>query len=331
MLSCFVFSWLMFDLVLGLLMLHWLIWDVAFCFNRFVLSLFLDRLRLWFLSRFVLYWFCFSSLMLRLLMRDNFMLCSFMLDCFVLSFGLNCLMGNYFVLGWFMFCSVFNSFMSFFMLNSLMLNLMFYFSLCRFNFSCCCCFLWFFSCLFLHLLLFFLWLGGLFVECLELFGDISDRWPILGMLLLLSSQLYEKSSGEYFFVEWIPNEVDSIYLGLEDNLEGSRIIFFDFDEVKIREWFFNIFFYGSEVAFDEVEGDVLDLVWEIFDALDKLILIGNCKLPFLFLSTFHHTNNIYYNQWIIFYFIILLSTLSPTHSTLASAKAPQPNIIIIWY
>ena len=55
------------------------------------------------------------------------------------------------------------------------------------------------------------------------------------MLFLLSSQLNEKSSAKYFFVECIPNEVNGVYLGLEDDLEGPRIIFFDFDEMKIRE------------------------------------------------------------------------------------------------
>lgn len=120
---------------------------------------------------------------------------------------------------------------------------------------------------------------------------------MLSMFLLLSSQLDEKSSGEYLFVEGVPDEVDGVDFGLEDDFERPRIVFFDFDEMKIREGFFNILLDGCEVAFDEVERDIFDLVIKALDALDKLLFAGNHKLLFLLLSL-HHTNNIYYYQTI---------------------------------
>jgi hypothetical protein len=88
------------------------------------------------------------------------------------------------------------------------------------------------------------------------------------MFLLLSSQLDEKSSGQNLLIKATSNEIDGVNFGLEDDLEGSRIVLLDLDEVVIRECLFNILLHGIEVAFDQIQRDVLDIVRNVLDFLN---------------------------------------------------------------
>ena len=94
---------------------------------------------------------------------------------------------------------------------------------------------------------------------------IADSSPILSMFFLLSSHFDEKPPGEYFFIRWIFDEIDGINSCLEDDLKGSRIIFFDFDEVKVRKWFFNILLNSIEITLDEIKRNIFIIIIKTFN------------------------------------------------------------------
>lgn len=225
--SCFL-DWLDFWLVHCWFVLYWFVLDWL-VFNRFVLNwLMLNFLLLY--SRFDLNWLVFSRFMFLLLSNGLESWCLMLNDLLILS-GLH--LRFYFMLD----LRSFLRRLHFFLILSFLLSL------------------------FRFLLFCLSWFAGiLLVRLFELFGDISDCGPIFCMFLLLSSHFDVEASGEYFFIKGVPNEVDGIDFGLEDDLKGSRVIFFDLDEFEIREGLFNIFLYCVEVAFDKIEGYVLDLV-----------------------------------------------------------------------
>ena len=102
----------------------------------------------------------------------------------------------------------------------------------------------------------------------ELSRHGSNTGPILDDLFLLSSHFDEESSVEDFLIVVISDEVDSVNFHFEDDFEWSGIVILDFDELEFGEGLFNIFFGGIEIAFDQVECDVFDILIKIFDELD---------------------------------------------------------------
>lgn len=126
----------------------------------------------------------------------------------------------------------------------------------------------------------------------ELPGDVPDSQPILMMVLVLPTHLDEEASAQNLLVEFFFNEVDRIDLGFEDHFEGPGVVLLDFDELEIREGSFNILLCGVEVALDEIEGDMLDLIVKVFDVLDEFLFFGDDKLLPLFLCAFHLNNQI---------------------------------------
>lgn len=138
-----------------------------------------------------------------------------------------------------MFCLVFWFVFGFsFFLGSF---LFFFFS---FIFSGICVFSFFF---------FHVFFAVAFWSFFELFGDVSDGCPFFSVFFLLSAHLDEESSAQNFLIEFIPDEIDGVNFGFEDDFEGSGVIFFDFDEVEFREGFADIFFHCVKVALDEIE------------------------------------------------------------------------------
>jgi hypothetical protein len=126
----------------------------------------------------------------------------------------------------------------------------------------------------------------------ELPGDVTHRQPIFVMVFVLSAHLDEKPSVQDLLVELFFDEVDRIDLGLEDNLEGAGIVLLDLDELEVGEGSFNILFSCVEVALDEIEGDMLDVIVKVFDFLDEFLFLGDDKLFPLFFSAFHVNNQI---------------------------------------
>jgi hypothetical protein len=77
---------------------------------------------------------------------------------------------------------------------------------------------------------------------------------------VLSTHFNKKSSGENFFIIMISNEVNGINFHLKYNLEWSRIVVFNFDKFKIWEGFFDIFLGCIEIAFNQIQCDVLNFL-----------------------------------------------------------------------
>lgn len=98
--------------------------------------------------------------------------------------------------------------------------------------------------------------------------DTSDTGPVFKDLLLLSSHFDEKSSGKDFFIVAVFDEIDSIDSHFEDDFKWSGIVVFDLDKFELWERFFDVFFSSVEIALDQVEGDMLNILIEIFDLLD---------------------------------------------------------------
>ena len=124
-----------------------------------------------------------------------------------------------------------------------------------------------------------LWFG----RSSELSLSVTDTSPIFDDLLLLSSHFDEESSTEYFFIVVVSNEVDGVDSHFKDDFEWSRVVIFDFDELEVRECFFDIFFSGVEVTLDEIQSDMLYFLIEIFDLLNEFISAGDWELSFLLL------------------------------------------------
>lgn len=99
----------------------------------------------------------------------------------------------------------------------------------------------------------------------ELSGHVSDSSPILDSLSLLSAHFDEKPPVEDFFIVVVSDEIDSIDSHFEHNFKRSRVVIFDFDQIEFRESFSDIVFSGVEIAFDQVEGDVLNFLIKVFD------------------------------------------------------------------
>ena len=140
--------------------------------------------------------------------------------------------------------------------------------------------------LFLFMLIFIVVSGMVSLGLLELSWYVANSSPFLSMLLLLSTHLNEESSCEDFLIRRVFDEVDSVNPGFKDDFERSRVVFLDFDEGEIGKCFFNILFNGIKVTFNEVEGDVLDILRKILDLLDKFLFLWNHEL-FLLLHFVH--------------------------------------------
>ena len=122
------------------------------------------------------------------------------------------------------------------------------------------------------------------------FGNIPHCCPVLGKFFVLSSHLDKESASEYFFIELIADEVDGIDFGLEYDLKGARVVLFDFDEGEVGEGFFDIFLSCIEIALDQIEGDILNFVVEVFDLIDEVFLLGEHKGLLLFFLHHNITN-----------------------------------------
>jgi len=92
--------------------------------------------------------------------------------------------------------------------------------------------------------------GILLRPLLELLGNITNSSPILSMLFLLSSHFDEEPPGKNLFIKASPDKVDSVNFAFEDYLEGTRVVFFDLDQMKLRKCFLNILLNCIEVAFN---------------------------------------------------------------------------------
>lgn len=273
--NCLVFDWLDWGrFCLCGFLLGW------FCFSRLVFRCFLDWFDFWLVDNWlVFYWFVLDCLVLNWFMLNRLVLNWLMLHFLMLNswLYLNWLMLGSLMLSRLMFLLLSNGLERWcLMLKDLLvlcsLHFRFHFMLDLRSFFCRLHFFLIFS--FLLSLFRFLLLslsrfsGILLIRLFELLGDISNCRPIFRMLLLLPSHLDVEASGEYFLIKGVPNEIDGINFGLEDDFKGSRVVFFDLDKFEIREGLFNIFLYRVEVAFDEIERYVLDLVREIFNLLD---------------------------------------------------------------
>ena len=150
-------------------------------------------------------------------------------------------------------------------LNSLVLNGLYDFMLCRFMlnlfvllssmFSGFMLFLFGSLLIFsVSLLSFFLLLAPdyFLVGLFELLGNEADSRPVLSVILMLSSHLDEEAASKYFLIVAGLDEVNCVDLGLEDDFEGSRVVFFDLYEVEFGESFLDVFLESIEVAFDQV-------------------------------------------------------------------------------
>ena len=125
--------------------------------------------------------------------------------------------------------------------------------------------------LFVNFLTFFFWFVPIVKFLWRLFerlGNISHSRPIFNVLSLLSSHFNEKSSGKYFFIEAIPDEIDGVDPCLEYDFERSWIVFFDFDECEVTESFLNVLLDSSKVAFDQVQSYVLKVVIHTLNLID---------------------------------------------------------------
>ena len=137
----------------------------------------------------------------------------------------------------------------------------------------------------------------------ELFGHVANCCPVLSSLALLPAHFDEEPASEDLFVSTIADEVDGVDFGLEDDLERSGVVLLDlsgmgryFDELVVGEGLLDVLLDGIEVALDEVEGDVLDVIIEFLDGIDQFFLLGHHELPPLLLARHHPEINITKNN-----------------------------------
>lgn len=115
----------------------------------------------------------------------------------------------------------------------------------------------------------------------ELSGHVANSSPVLDDLFLLSAHLDEKSPVEYFFIVIVSDEIDSVDSHFKNNFERTWVIVFDFDQIEFGEGFSDVVLGGVKIALDQVQGNVLDILIELFDGLDEVVAAGHRKL-FLF-------------------------------------------------
>ena len=94
----------------------------------------------------------------------------------------------------------------------------------------------------------------------ELSLGISNSSPVFNNLFLLSSHLDKESSVKDFLIKLVSNKVNGINSHFEDDFKRSRVVILDFDEVKFREGFLDIFFSGVEITLDKIESDMLNIL-----------------------------------------------------------------------
>jgi hypothetical protein len=104
---------------------------------------------------------------------------------------------------------------------------------------------------------------------------------------MLSAHFDKKSSGQNLAVMTVADEVNGINPGFKYDFERSRVVLLNFKEGEFRKSFFNILLNGVEIALDEIERDVLDLIGEVLDLFDQLFLLGHHELPFLSFRFLH--------------------------------------------
>ena len=101
----------------------------------------------------------------------------------------------------------------------------------------------------------------------------------------------EETAGEYFFIELLLNEVDRIDFCFKDNFKGSGVVLFDFDKVKPWEGLLDVLLDSAEVALDQVQRHVLNIIVQILDAFDQFLLLGDHKLTLLLFTSLHQQSN----------------------------------------
>lgn len=120
----------------------------------------------------------------------------------------------------------------------------------------------------------------IFIRMSELSWCISNSSPVFNQLFMLSSHFNKKSSIKYFFVIRSLYEVNCIDSHFQNNLKRSWIVIFDFNKFEVWESLFNIFLSGIEITFNEIEGDMLNILIKIFNLINKFFFIRNCKMLF---------------------------------------------------
>lgn len=86
----------------------------------------------------------------------------------------------------------------------------------------------------------------------------------------------------------VSNEVDSVNSHFEDNFEWSGVVIFDFNEIELREGFFDIIFSGIEITLDKIQSDMFDILIKIFDKLNEFVSGWDWELSFLLLFVWLH-------------------------------------------
>ena len=123
----------------------------------------------------------------------------------------------------------------------------------------------------------------------ELPRDVTDGSPVLSVLLVLTTHLDKETSGQNFLVELLLDEINGVDLGLKDDLKGTWIVLLDLDKLVVREGLFDIFFDSVEVALDEVERHVLNVIVKALYFINQVLSLRHRELLLLLLST--HLNN----------------------------------------
>lgn len=85
----------------------------------------------------------------------------------------------------------------------------------------------------------------------------------------------------------VADEVNGVNPGFKYDFERPRVVLLNFEEGEFRKSFFNILLDGVEIALDEIERDVLDLIGEVLDLFDQLFLLGHHELPLLSFRFLH--------------------------------------------
>lgn len=129
-------------------------------------------------------------------------------------------------------------------------------------------------------------------------GHVTHASPILHNFFMLSPHLDKEPAIEYFAVEAISDKINSINFHLEHNLKRSRVIVLNLDELKLGESFLHILLSGIEVALNEVEGNVLDIVIQGFDLINHLLSLRVVEL-FLLVLLVHPIHRFYQFNYLL--------------------------------
>lgn len=117
---------------------------------------------------------------------------------------------------------------------------------------------------------------------------------------MLSTHFDKESPVQDFLVEASPDEIDGIDPHVENDLERAWVVVLNFDEVELRECLLHIILSGVEIAFNEIQRNMLDVIIKFFDLFDNIFSFGVIEFPFLmFFSHEWSTINEYNNLFIL--------------------------------